>query len=618
MEDYQLPSPAGTQLLVDVRGAEIVSSSSEDPEVYLPHHEEMISHIALDIGGSLAKVVYFTRAPPSKPQKVSSSSPFVESPTPSNPSSPEAQPSNAPPFPHRRTPSPPSSEPAKPNGILGPRSLSQKHITTLSSPDSASPSRSSHQHRSSGYPPFQSHLRRRSSASRIPPGGRLNFIKFETSKLTALINFLQTLITSSAASNRVPLDVMKRNVKIMATGGGAHKFYERLKRELGVEVRREEEMECLVLGLGFVMEVPNEVFWYSDELVQAISHPQQRALSSVNVPSTPGRSATPLPIPPPSPPADSTTFSSSSSTLDPTQTSSAAPTTSATHPNPRPISPTPSIDDLPRPSPNPPQYSISFDSNPTPAQFPCLLVNIGSGVSIIKIDDYGKFERISGTSLGGGTLWGLLSLLTGSKSFDDMLALADRGDNSSVDMLVGDIYGQDYQKIGLKSSTIASSFGKVFKKGESGGGDDDEEDEDEEEERKKSFKPEDISRSLLYAISNNIGQIAYMNAEKHNLDRIYFGGGFIRGHAATISTLSYAIRFWSKGTKRALFLRHEGYLGGIGAWLKNLEPATPPPPASGTTERGREGAPSSTGLEENVGKLGLTEVEGLEIGLKSS
>ena len=71
-----------------------------------------------------------------------------------------------------------------------------------------------------------------------------------------------------------------------------------------------------------------------------------------------------------------------------------------------------------------------------------------------------------------------------------------------------------------------------------------------------------------------------MNAEKYHLDRIYFGGCFIRGascnrslhgavisyayglpgHAATISTLSYAIRFWSKGTKRALFLRHEGFL----------------------------------------------------------
>jgi hypothetical protein len=33
-----------------------------------------------------------------------------------------------------------------------------------------------------------------------------------------------------------------------------------------------------------------------------------------------------------------------------------------------------------------------------------------------------------------------------------------------------------------------------------------------------------------------------------------------QGHASTIGTLSYAIRFWSKGTKRALFLRHEGFL----------------------------------------------------------
>ena len=63
-----------------------------------------------------------------------------------------------------------------------------------------------------------------------------------------------------------------------------------------------------------------------------------------------------------------------------------------------------------------------------------------------------------------------------------------------------------------------------------------------------------------------------MNAEKHNLDRIYFGGCFIRGHPTTISTLSYAIRFWSKGTKRAMFLRHEGFLGSIGAWIKNVAP----------------------------------------------
>jgi hypothetical protein len=119
---------------------------------------------------------------------------------------------------------------------------------------------------------------------------------------------------------------------------------------------------------------------------------------------------------------------------------------------------------------------------------------------------------------------------------------------------------------------------------------------------------------------------SYMNAEKHNLDRIYFGGGFIRGHAATISTLSYAIRFWSKGTKRALFLRHEGYLGGIGAWLKNIGagPTTATAPGSGsgagsgsgrTTPAERERVPNGLALstsEEEKGHGREGEAEGTE------
>ncbi|SCV70727.1 BQ2448_3489 [Microbotryum intermedium] len=567
MNDRYLPSPAGTQLLVDVRGAEIIPCDDDSPRIGLPNHEEMISHIALDIGGSLAKVVYFTRTPRSSSRKPQPSSTASTSTLTSASSSVDS--SFTPNIPRstrnrdKAPETPPASPAAKPNGFLNPKSLLQRpssiHTPTSSSASAASssssaPSSSAPSTAASGtvssssrYPPFSSHLRRRSSTSRIPSGGRLNFIKFETSNLSACIEFLSTLISSSASSNGVPLEVMKRNVKIMATGGGAHKYHQRLRDELGVEVRREEEMECLVLGLGFVMEVPNEVFWYSDELVQAISHPSTSSATTF----APKGTLNPFHDP------------------EPTTT-----TTTAAAPSHE--------DELPRPSPNPPNYSLSFDASPAPAQFPCLLVNIGSGVSIIKVDDYGKFERISGTSLGGGTLWGLLSLLTGAKSFDgqsmlfhpcfpmtsllipplillfrsDMLALADKGDNSSVDMLVGDIYGQDYQKIGLKSSTIASSFGKVFRKDVERTPTSDEASASSEPDRpKKHFKHEDVSRSLLYAISNNIGQIAYMNAEKHNLDRIYFGGGFIRGHAATISTLSYAIRFWSKGTKKAF----EGY-----------------------------------------------------------
>jgi type II pantothenate kinase len=239
--------------------------------------------------------------------------------------------------------------------------------------------------------------------------------------------------------------------------------------------------------------------------------------------------------------------------------------------------------------------------------YPYLLVNIGSGVSMIKVSGPRAYQRVGGTSLGGGTLWGLLSLLTGARSFDEMLGMAERGDNSKVDMLVGDIYGQDYGKIGLKSTTIASSFGKVFKMKreaeraaeDSGGlsnGDrnhhpnpssppcpvllqkdqesqpadnfDHGQETDQDLDAPTAFHPEDISRSLLYAISNNIGQIAYLQSEKHNLQHIYFGGSFIRGHRQTMNTLSYAIKFWSNGEKSAYFLRHEGYLGAVGAFLK--------------------------------------------------
>ena len=72
------------------------------------------------------------------------------------------------------------------------------------------------------------------------------------------------------------------------------------------------------------------------------------------------------------------------------------------------------------------------------AIYPYLLVNIGSGVSFLKVSGPRTYERVGGTSLGGGTLWGLLSLLTGARTFDDMLDMAESGDNSRVDMLVGE------------------------------------------------------------------------------------------------------------------------------------------------------------------------------------
>ena len=47
--------------------------------------------------------------------------------------------------------------------------------------------------------------------------------------------------------------------------------------------------------------------------------------------------------------------------------------------------------------------------------FPYLLVMIGSGVSVLKVESEDKYSRIGGTATGGGTFWGLGKLLTSAK-----------------------------------------------------------------------------------------------------------------------------------------------------------------------------------------------------------
>ncbi|XP_026076562.1 pantothenate kinase 4-like isoform X3 [Carassius auratus] len=194
--------------------------------------------------------------------------------------------------------------------------------------------------------------------------------------------------------------------------------------------------------------------------------------------------------------------------------------------------------------------------NTHPDIFPYMLINIGSGVSIVKVEAEDKFERIGGSSIGGGTFWGLGALLTKTKRFDELLQLASKGQHTNVDMLVKDIYGGAYGSLGLTGDLIASSFGKSAT-------------------TDKEFSKEDMAKSLLHMISNDIGQLACLYAKLHNLTRVYFGGFFIRGHPVTMHTITYSINFFTKGEVQALFLRHEGYLGAIGAFLKGAEEDNP-------------------------------------------
>uniref|UniRef100_A0A6N2LJT1 pantothenate kinase n=1 Tax=Salix viminalis TaxID=40686 RepID=A0A6N2LJT1_SALVM len=360
---------SGSRPQLDLSKAAIEGTFEErDPTILLPNQSDDISHLALDIGGSLIKLVYFSR--------------------------------------HQD------------------RLTNDKRKKTVKERFGIS-----NGNRRS-YPIL---------------GGRLHFVKFETSKINECLDFISSkqLHCGGMDSHCWHSETSPNgNALIKATGGGAYKFADLFKERLGISLDKEDEMDCLVAGANFLLKAIRH---------EAFTHMEGQ------------------------------------------------------------------------------KEFVQIDQNDL---FPYLLVNIGSGVSMIKVDGDGKFERVSGTNVGGGTYWGLGRLLTKCKSFDELLELSQRGDNRTIDMLVGDIYGgMDYNKIGLSATTIASSFGKAIS----------------EKKELADYRPEDISLSLLRMISYNIGQISYLNALRFGLKRIFFGGFFIRGHAYTMDTISFAVHFW-RGT----------------------------------------------------------------------
>lgn len=182
--------------------------------------------------------------------------------------------------------------------------------------------------------------------------------------------------------------------------------------------------------------------------------------------------------------------------------------------------------------------------------YPFLLVNIGSGVSILAVPGPNDYKRISGTSLGGGTFLGLCSLLTGCSTFEEAIELATGGDNTHVDKLVKDIYGGDYERFGLPGDLVASSFGQMSSK-----------------EKRALVSREDLARATLVTITNNIGSIARMCARNEKISKVVFVGNFLRVNPIAMKLLAYAMDYWSNGTLKALFLEHEGYFGAVGCLL---------------------------------------------------
>jgi len=165
-----------------------------------------------------------------------------------------------------------------------------------------------------------------------------------------------------------------------------------------------------------------------------------------------------------------------------------------------------------------------------------LLVSLGTGTSILEVDGAAA-SRISGMTLGGGTLLGLAQLLCHVDSFAEVAALAERGDRTRVDLTVGDIYPAG--GIALDPRLTAACFAKVA-----------------------SRDPADLAQALVGLLGENVGIACAALARARGIEILVFGGSAVSASPLLGEILRLAARV---GGADAWLLPDGAFCGALGA-----------------------------------------------------
>jgi type II pantothenate kinase len=165
-----------------------------------------------------------------------------------------------------------------------------------------------------------------------------------------------------------------------------------------------------------------------------------------------------------------------------------------------------------------------------------LLVSLGTGTSILAVVE-GVGARVAGTALGGGTLLGLGRLLLGESSFDEIVALAGRGDRRKVDLLVGDIYRDGGTP--LPPELNASSFAKL-----------------------DSREPADLAHAILGVVGENVSIICTIAARSASITTVVYGGSTVARNPALVEILRNTTGLLGR---EPLFLEQGAFCGAVGA-----------------------------------------------------
>ncbi len=181
---------------------------------------------------------------------------------------------------------------------------------------------------------------------------------------------------------------------------------------------------------------------------------------------------------------------------------------------------------------------------------PSVVVTLGTGTSILLKKE--GFSHLGGSAMGGGFFMGLIRLLFKNSigDYSEAISYANKGNRYIVDLKVGDIYNIEDNRVDkLFREFTAAALGKIN-----------------ENIDVNTAKKEDIILSLIGSIGENIGTIATLMAEKHEVKHIFFCGGFLIGNKPILQVLSLICKF--KRIK-PIFLDKSVFAGAIGALSLN-------------------------------------------------
>ena len=176
-----------------------------------------------------------------------------------------------------------------------------------------------------------------------------------------------------------------------------------------------------------------------------------------------------------------------------------------------------------------------------------IITNIGTGTSIHHMMG-NKHARVGGTGIGGGTLIGLSTIMTGISSFEEVTKLAGNGKREQIDLLVKDIYqGMDTP---IAGTLTASNFGKVgITKGE-------------------QFPTENLLATTQGLVGEVITTLSIQIAEQYKAKHIvYIGSTLTNNDHLKAVIANYTIL----KNHTPIFLKDCGFSGAVGALLNSIE-----------------------------------------------